>query len=127
MAVSARRGVAHLRRNEKFKAAIIPPCADSFPFVLRKPDSCHRAQLSPLILDVITDLGNFAVAYGTTTSDEKVGPQECSSRLVSYCGPSLVVKGPITNAVCAGQVEIQRANGTSNALRKNTQFRKRHI
>jgi len=38
---------------------VIPPYADSFPFVLRKPDSCHRAQLSPLILEVITDLGNF--------------------------------------------------------------------
>jgi len=29
-------------------------------------------------------------------------------RLVSYRGPSLEVKGPITNARCAGQVEIQR-------------------
>jgi hypothetical protein len=28
--------------------------------------------------------------------------------LVSYRGPSLEVKGPITNALCAGQVEIQR-------------------
>ena len=47
------------RRKQKFKAAVIPPYADSFPFVLRKPDSCHRAQLSPLILDVITDPENF--------------------------------------------------------------------
>ena len=28
--------------------------------------------------------------------------------MVSYRGPSLEVKGPITNALCAGQVEIQR-------------------
>jgi hypothetical protein len=36
--------------------------------------------------------------------------------LVSYRGPSLEVKGPITNALCAGQVEIQRGFRTTLAV-----------
>ena len=36
--------------------------------------------------------------------------------MVSYRGPSLEVKGPITNALCAGQVEIQRGFRTPLAV-----------